>query len=207
MLNQLAFVTLEKGLNSVLRLDPTALARLAALSGRVLAVECTAPAMSVFVLADDEGLHLHSQWSGTADCTLRAPATRLWQLLSQAEKTAILHADDVQLDGNTAVLLDLSDVLQNLELDWEYSLSQWLGPIATQALSQALRRSHAWGQRSRHSLHLSLAEYITEESRHLVGNPEAQARFAEIDHSVLAVDRLEARLEQLSQRLKRRSRP
>jgi ubiquinone biosynthesis protein UbiJ len=45
----------ERGLNGVLRLDPTALPRLAKLSGQIIEIDCTAPAWKVFILADAAG--------------------------------------------------------------------------------------------------------------------------------------------------------
>ena len=52
------------------------------------------------------------------------------------------------------------------------------------------------------SLRLNLADYLSEESRSLVGQREADARFAELDHLKLSLDRLDARIERLAQRHK-----
>ena len=48
------------------------------------------------------------------------------------------------------------------------------------------------------SLRQDLADYLSEESRMLVGQAEAQARFDELDDMKLALDRLEARIERLA---------
>ena len=48
-------------------------------------------------------------------------------------------------------------------------------------------------------LRLDLADYLSEESRSLVGQREADARFAELDNLKLALDRLDARIERLAQ--------
>ncbi len=49
---------------------------------------------------------------------------------------------------------------------------------------------------------LNLADYLAEESRTLVGQHEAEARFAELDQLKLALDRLDARVGRLSQKTK-----
>ena len=77
----------ERGINRVLRLDPTALPRLARLSGRIIEIDCTAPAWRLFILADDEGLRLASNWGADADCRLRAPASSLLRLAVSRNKT------------------------------------------------------------------------------------------------------------------------
>ena len=69
--------SVESGVNRVLRLDSTALARMRPLTGKVIAVECASPALQLFILPSDEGLLLAAQWAADADCTLRAPASSL----------------------------------------------------------------------------------------------------------------------------------
>ncbi|CRM27821.1 Putative lipid carrier protein [Pseudomonas sp. 37 R 15] len=193
--------SVEHGLNRVLRLDSTALARLAHLTGKVIAVDCRNPALQLFILPSDEGLLLATQWAAEADCTLRAPAASLLHLALSRNKTAILHSPEVALEGDSAVLMDLAAVLQDLELDWEYELSRWIGPVATQLLSGHLRSRSRWYQQGFASLNQNLAEYLSEESRTLVGQREAQARFRELDKAKIDLERLEARFERLSRSL------
>jgi ubiquinone biosynthesis protein UbiJ len=187
----------ELGLNRVLALDSTALPRLARLSGKVIAIDCSAPALQLFILPSAEGLRLATQWAAPADCRLRAPAASLLQLAISAQKTAILHSPNLELDGDSAVLLELAGILQDLELDWEYQLSCWIGPVASQLLGAHLRSRAHWTQQSLDSLRQHLADYLSEESRSLVGQREAQARFAELDALTLDLDRLDARLMRL----------
>lgn len=191
--------SVELGLNRVLALDSTALPRLARLSGQVIALDCTAPALQLFILPSGEGLQLAGQWAGEADCRLRAPATSLLRLATGKDKTAVLHSPEVELDGDSAALLELAGILQDLELDWEYELSRWLGPVASQLLGSHIRSRANWTSQTLDSLRLNLADYLSEESRSLVGQREADARFAELDRLKLDLDRLDARIERLTQ--------
>lgn len=188
----------ERGINRILRLDPTALPRLARLSGRIIEIDCTAPAWRLFILADDEGLRLASDWGADADCRLRAPASSLLRLAVSRNKTAVLHGPEVEINGDSGLLMNLAEVLQDLELDWEYEVSRWLGPVGAQLLGSSLRSPVDWVRDSADSLRQDLADYLSEESRMLVGQAEAQARFDELDDMKLALDRLEARIERLA---------
>ena len=89
--------SVESGVNRVLRLDSTALARMRPLTGKVIAVECASPALQLFILPSDEGLLLAGQWAADADCTLRAPASSLLRLALSKDKTAVLHGPQVDL--------------------------------------------------------------------------------------------------------------
>jgi len=193
--------SVEHGLNRVLRMDSTALPRLAALEGKIIAIDCRQPALQLYILPGDEGLMLASHWETEADCTLRAPASSLLQLALSQDKPAVLHSPQVELEGDSAVLLDLVGVLQDLELDWEYELSRWLGPVATELIGGHLRSRARWYQQGFASLNQNLAEYLAEESRTLVGQREAEARFSELDRIKLDLERLEARFERLSRSL------
>ena len=193
--------SVENGVNRILRLDSTAMARLQPLTGKVIAVECAAPALQLFILPSDEGLLLATQWAADADCTLRAPAASLMRLVLSKDKTAVLHTPEVDLEGDSHVLMALAQVLQDLELDWEYELSRWLGPVATALIGGHLRSRANWYQQGFASLNQNLAEYLSEEARTLVGQREAQARFDELDQLKLDLDRLEARFERLGRSL------
>lgn len=192
----------EQAINRTLRLDPTALPRLARLSGRIIEIDCSAPAWRLFILADSEGLRLAGDWASEPDCRLRAPATSLMKLATSRNKTAILHSPDVEIEGDSSALMSLAEVLQDLELDWEYEVSRLLGPVATQLLASGLRGQAGWLRQSADSLRQDLADYLNEESRALVGSDEAETRFAELDRLKLDLDRLEARVERLAHSLK-----
>ncbi|AJO76128.1 SCP2 domain-containing protein [Pseudomonas sp. MRSN 12121] len=193
--------SVEHGLNRVLRLDSTALPRLQPLHGKVIAVDCRNPGVQLFVIPGDEGLTLAAHWAADVDCTLRAPASSLVRLALSRDKTSVLHSPEVELDGDSGVLLELAATLQDLELDWEYELSRWLGPVATPLLSGHLRSRARWYRQGFASLNQNLAEYLAEESRTLVGQHEAEARFSELDQVKLDLERLEARFERLSRSL------
>ncbi|WP_145127193.1 SCP2 domain-containing protein [Pseudomonas sp. URMO17WK12:I11] len=191
----------EHGLNRVLRMDSTALPRLAALEGKVIEIDCRQPAMQVFILPDEQGLMLASAWEGEVDCRLCAPAASLAHLALSRNKTAVLHSPHVALHGDTAALLDLFGILQDLELDWEYELQKWLGPVPTALIAGHIRLRTRWTRQGLARLSQSLSEYLAEESRTLVGKREAEAAFSELDAMKVDTERLEARILRLSRSL------
>ncbi|MBV4539182.1 ubiquinone biosynthesis accessory factor UbiJ [Pseudomonas urmiensis] len=193
--------SVEHGLNRILRMDSTALPRLAALEGKVIAVDCVQPALQLYILPDEDGLMLAAHWEGEADCTLRAPAGSLVQLALAKDKSAVLHSPQVQLHGDSAVLLDLVAVLQDLELDWEYELSRWLGPVPTAMLAGHVRLRARWTRQGLARFSQNLSEYLAEESRTLVGRREAEAAFSELDTVKIDIERLEARIRRLARSL------
>ena len=106
--------SVEHGINRVLRLDSTALPRLARLSGHVIKIDCRDPSLKIYILPSDEGLLLAPEWAADADCTLRAPASSLLRLALSKDKTAVLHGPEVELDGDSGVLLNWSGSFRTL---------------------------------------------------------------------------------------------
>lgn len=199
MLRTALLAAVERGLNPLLALDAVALNRLARLEGKVLAIDCPAPALRVYLLPGADGLRLASHWEAAVDCTLRAPAGELLRLALSRDKVAVLHGPQVELDGDATALTELADILQSLELDWEYQLGRWLGPLGAALLGARLRAAAGWSAESLDSLRQNLSEYLAEEARTLVGQREAEARFTELDQLKMALDRLEARVERLGE--------
>ena len=69
MLTQFALASAESALNRVLQLDSTAQARLAPLAGKVIAIACSMPAITVYLIPLETGIQLAKQWHAPADCT------------------------------------------------------------------------------------------------------------------------------------------
>lgn len=119
------------------------------------------------------------------------------QLAVRQDKTRVLHAPEVSLSGDSAALTELAAILQHLELDWEYELARWLGPVPTALLANHLRQRAGWARRGSGRLMATVADYLNEETRTLVGKREAEARFGELDELKLRTDRLQARFDRL----------
>ncbi|MBB3102889.1 ubiquinone biosynthesis accessory factor UbiJ [Azomonas macrocytogenes] len=199
MLYTALLATAEQGVNAALRMDPAALPHLATISGLIVEIECTTPPWKLFVQVGDTGLRLAAHWEAEADVHLRTSARSLLHLALTRDKLAVLQGREVTLQGNRQALFELAAVLQNLELDWEYELSRWLGPLGGQLLGSSFKGQREWIGQSIASLYQMLADYLNEETRALVGQAEAQARFAELDDMNATLSRLEARIERLAQ--------
>lgn len=193
MLLPMLLASAEQGINALLTLDPVSLQRIRALSGQVLHVQASNPDVSLYVVLHADGIQLASHWEAPADCTLTASGSELWQLLQATDKAAALYQPGVSISGAQALLIELADIVQELDIDWEYPLYQWLGPVASGLLSSHLRQRGQRASAGLHSLQLRLQDWLSEEARHLVGRNEAESRFSELDRLKLQLDRLEAR--------------
>lgn len=190
---------IERSLELAIQQDPLTAQRLAALEGRVILIRSRQPSLSIYLLPDSQGLRLASYHEGEADCTLSAPASLLARLAISSERQQLLQEPELELSGDTQVLVQLQNIFADLQIDGEAALARWLGPVPAHALGSLARSGRGWLGGSRRSLEQSVAEYLTEEGRQLVGRAEADTAAAQIHELRLQLDRLDARVQRLLQ--------
>ena len=184
----------QRSMEAALKRDALTAKRLGALSGKVILITAREPAWQLYLLPTAGSIQLLAEHTGDADCQLSAPSAVLAKLLISSDRKALMQDPELALTGDSQVLITLQNIISDLKLDGEAELQRWLGPVPAHAIGSLLRRSHQWGKDSRESLRLTLGEYLTEESRQLVGKAEARAS-AELLHEMrLQLDRLEARV-------------
>jgi ubiquinone biosynthesis accessory factor UbiJ len=93
----------------------------------------------------------------------------------------------------------ISQVASNLRWDVEEDLSRLVGDIAAHRMAQAARVAAAWPKQAARSMAENAAEYLTEEKAVLVTPLQAAEFVREVDELRDAVERLDKRIERLSQ--------
>lgn len=199
MPSRLLLAGVERSLALAIQQDPLTAQRLAALQGRVILIQSRAPALCIYLLPDSEGLRLANHHEGEVDCSLSAPASLLARLALSSERQQLLQMPELELSGDTQVLVQLQNIFADLHIDGEAALARWLGPVAAHAIGRFARSGRSWLGTSRDSVQQSVAEYLTEEGQQLVGRAEADAAAAQIHELRLQLDRLDARVQRLLQ--------
>ncbi len=193
-----ALTSVQTLLDRALTLDPGSRLALGKLSGRVLAVTCSAPAVTVYLVPDAQGLQLQGECGQTPDTHLRGSLTALLQTAGGASP----HDTGVVVEGDAALLLELRRILARLDIDWEECLSQLLGDVVGHQGAIVLRRGFGWLRDRQRSGQRLLSEFFTEELRALPSGNELRDFYQQVDQLRLATDRAEARLLQLLQGLR-----
>lgn len=195
---------IEVALNKTLALDVAAARELAEMAGTVIAIECLAPAIDIFVRVEEQGsLALSSYCEAQVATRVRGSLDDFLGMAGAEDPAAALINSDLEIIGNTAPLLALQGVVSKLQPDWEAPLVDTLGDVVGHQLAQTLRKVFRWGKNSGASLQRQLSEFILEEGQLSPPAAEQEALFQGIESLALRVDRLEARLRRLARRLER----
>jgi ubiquinone biosynthesis protein UbiJ len=185
----------EQSLNRILRQDPVTLDRLGELAGTVIAVDCSAPAFTLFLLPHSEGIDLLGHYDGDADVTLSGSALLLARLPMAGNE--VLFGRGVTLRGNASVAHRLQAILADTRIDWEAWLGNLLGDAAGHEAARVLRTLFGYGRDSARSLLHSTQEYLQEEARLLPTRVEIEMFMDDVDELRERAERLEARIRRL----------
>ena len=183
---------LETALNPVLRLDPDTQARLAALEGKVIAIEPEGLGLTVYLLPGARGVRVLDQYAGEPTVRIRGtPLALARQWRGQQSPGGIT------VEGDAAVGREFQTALAQLDIDWEEQLSRLVGDAAAHQAGRFWRELQAWSRRTGDILRRDGGEYLQRELRVLPPRPAVEQFLSAVDTLREDADRLAARIERL----------
>ncbi len=197
-----ALGALENAIQLALHLDPGSAQSLQALGESVFLIRCTEPELDVFVHIQDGQIYLHSLWESKITTTLSGPASEYASLLNTEDRGSALVNSGLSMQGDSAALITLQDILSTLELDWEGQLAKLLGNTPAHFLGQTGRQLASLGQQARTTLLRYLEEYLLEEARLLPTRQEVAVFTDDVGQLDRDVDRLNRHIEKLKKSIK-----
>ena len=167
-----------------------------------IGVNCSSPAVDLFVTIDTEGtVTVASYREGPSTVSLAGSWKDFLGVAAADDPASALINGNIQISGDTAPLLRLQAVLADLDIDWEAPLAESLGPVAGHQLAAVIRAFTRTSQSTHQRLKRQLSEFILEEGRLSPPQAEQNAFFSAVDDLVLRVDRADSRLNRIKKRL------
>ena len=197
-LKPLAGRALEAALNRALALDPDTLHALKSLDGRQVALTLDAPALALQVMVAGDRLRVGPVDSGhEPDLAVR---TTLGGLLGQVPFLRKDHATPVgrvRVSGDAELARRLQTLAERFDPDWQQPFVAVFGEIIGVQIANAARAALRQMRSTSASLAQNAAEFVTEESRDVVGRAELNAFHDDVDGLRDDVDRLQAKVDRL----------
>ena len=202
-LKPIAGRVLEAALNRALALDEDTRQALAALDGRRIALHLAAPPLALQVRVAGERLEV-GPVAEAADLSVRST---LAGLLSQLPALAGGGARDegappvgqLRIEGDADLARRLQRLAERFDPDWQQPFVAVLGDVlgvqVADALASGLRHARGAGA----AFAANAAEFLTEESRDVVGRDELNAFHDDVDALHDDAERLAARVARLGQ--------
>jgi ubiquinone biosynthesis protein UbiJ len=196
-LHTAALAALEATVNRALSLAANGGAEMAAFEDQVFALHCTSPQLDIYLLPTATGVRLSGVYDGPVTTRLRGEATDFSALASSTDPAASLINGALELEGESAPLIELQKTLSQLDIDWEAPLVDVLGDVAGHQVAAILRDTFTWGKQATRSIARQLKEFIQEEARLSPPHLEVEDFYSDLRELGQRVERLEARAKRL----------
>ena len=196
----LAGRALEAALNRALALDPDTRDSLRALDGQRIALEVTRPPLALQVTVVGDRLGVGPVDAGSEpDLSVRST---LGALVAQLPRPfgSVSRRDDappvgrLRVSGDAELARRLQRLAERFDPDWQKPFVAVFGEVIGVQVANAIARGLRQARETGRNLAESAAEYVTEESRDVVGRDELEAFHDDVDILRDDVARLAARV-------------
>jgi len=189
----------ESALNRYLRLDPDALSRVSALSGKVIAFEMSG--LRFYLKPGAGGIEVRDSIDGAPDATVRGTPWAMLRMALPGQGREAFNSGAVEISGDAEVGRRFKELLDNMDIDWEEHLSRLTGDVIAHQIGRSVRAAHAFGTDTLYTLGLNFAEYQQFDARSLPAATEVAEFLTAVDTLRDGTARLEARIARLQTRL------
>ena len=193
--------SLEAAFNAWLQLEASthgqALNRLQALQGKLIRLHITNPDMQFDILPTTERIRVSTDYAAEPDVTITGSALGFMRLATAEDSGKAMLAQGVTIAGDTGLGMQFSQILREVNIDWEELASRAVGDVMAHQLGQIARQSKGWLDDTAHAMRLNTQEYLQEDVRLVPAEAELKAYLDAVDDLRMDVDRLEARLKKL----------
>jgi ubiquinone biosynthesis protein UbiJ len=200
-LKPLAGRALEAALNRALALDPDTREALRPLEGRKIALSLEAPAVALQIEVANERLQVGPvESSDEPDLAIRST---LGGLLGQLPALMGMRNDNaapvgrVRVSGDAELARRLQALADRFDPDWQQPFVAVFGEVIGVQIANAARGALRQLRSAGGNLAQNAAEFVTEESRDVVGRAELNAFHDDVDALRDDVERLQAKVDRV----------
>ncbi len=197
-LKPMAGRALEAALNRALSLDPDTRAALQPLDGRRIALSLEAPALALQVSVAGGRLQVGPvDATDEPDLAVRSTLGGLLGQLPFLRKDNAAPVGRVRVSGDAELARRLQTLAERFDPDWQQPFVAVFGEIIGVQMANAARSALRQLRSAGGNLAENAAEFVTEESRDVVGRSELNAFHDDVDALRDDVERLHAKVERL----------
>ncbi len=199
LLKPLAGRALETALNRALALDPDTRAGLAPLEGRRLVLALESPPLAMQILVGGGQLQIGPVSEiHEPDLAVRSSLGGLLSQLPFLRRDQGAPVGKVRISGDAELARRLQQLAERFDPDWQQPFVSVFGEVIGVQIANTLRAALRQTRQGAQRLAENAAEFLTEESRDVVGRAELNAFHDDVDALRDDVERLAARVSRLA---------
>ena len=198
LLKPFAGRALEAALNRALALDPDTRAALAPLEGRRIQLTLESPPLALEIRVGGGELQVGPVSEiHEADLAVRSSLGGLLSQLPFLRRDQGAPVGKVRISGDAELARRLQQLADRYDPDWQQPFTAVFGEVIGVQVAQAARAALRQARDGAQRLAENTAEFLTEESRDVVGRAELNAFHDDVDSLRDGVERLAARVQRL----------
>lgn len=198
LLKPFAGRALEAALNRALALDPDTRAALAPLEGRRIQLTLESPPLALEIRVGGGELQVGPVSEiHEADLAVRSSLGGLLSQLPFLRRDQGAPVGKVRISGDAELARRLQQLADRYDPDWQQPFTAVFGEVIGVQVAQAARAALRQARDGAQRLAENTAEFLTEESRDVVGRAELNAFHDDVDSLRDSVERLAARVQRL----------
>ncbi len=194
---------LSAALSRLLRTDADTAARLAALEGCMIEIALRDSARSAYALPGAHGVTLKRRHEGAVAVKVSGRLADFLAYARASRRGDSLGAGRIEIAGDLAIAQQVQALLAELSIDWEELLSRTIGDVPAHQVGRAARAVFAFGFSALAKLERDAADYLKHESRLVASRQELEQFGRAVFTLADDVERLEARIKRLRERMPR----
>ena len=196
-LKPLAGRALEQALNRLVALDPDTAQALQRLGGRRIGLALEAPPVALDITVTDGHLKVGPP-TDEPDLGIRATISGVLSQLPFLRTPGAPPVGKVRINGDAELARTVQHLAQRFDPDWDKPFADLLGPIIGPQVARVLREAFKAGTGFAQGFTRDTADYLTEESRDVIGKAELSAFHDDVDDLRDRAERLAARFARLN---------
>ncbi len=190
-------IVLERALRSYLQWDPETLAKVVALSGKVIKVELTGWSLILYLCPGADGLAIRNSYEGEVHASIKGSPLSLLRVGMAAPHKKAQRMGSLEINGDVELAQTVSQIMQNCQVDWEEPLSRVTGDLLAHQISSIGRRFMGWSREAADQTCQNISEYLQEELHLLPPRHEIEEFFTDVYRLGDDVERVAARIQRM----------
>ena len=201
LIKPLAGRALESALNRALALDPDTRDALRPLEGRSIQLTLESPPLAMEIRVGGGELQVGpASEIHEPDLVVRSTLGGLLSQLPFLRREHGVPVGKVRIAGDAELARRLQQLAERFDPDWQRPFTAVFGEVVGVQVANAARAALRQARTGARKLAENTAEFLTEESRDVVGRGELNAFHDDVDALRDDVERLAARVQRLAQR-------
>jgi ubiquinone biosynthesis protein UbiJ len=210
LVGQLLSAGVELTINQLLQLDPDCKPRLKKLAGTQLQVSINELPWSLLFIfseqidvsalpatSEDQSSEAQAPTESSADCHITLSLSTLSELSDSSKISQLIQQGKLDLDGDINVAQGFSNLIKELDIDWEEQLSKYTGDVVAHQTFSSVKAFFNTAQQEVEKLADQLSTHLTKPDAVAVSEIEVADFCDQVNTLRSASDRLEARIDQL----------